>query len=501
MSNIQLLYVKNIISRKKGTVKQQLQFFIALKNIGFDKTVDVLWAGEDGEWKTLSAKFHSSQNQDREFWIAYADLSLSSKQSLPGNIQFAVRYQVSGAQYWDNNNGLNYTSEADSGVRILAQQPVLHIDYSPSLKEGQSHIPVVVAIDKSLASEKVFVHWTTDNWQHSHKSACHFRCDYWNKKHRSNARNPNQYGTQIWYGQIKAAHAFRVQYYFSCEANGNVFWDTNDGLNYHTQRKPLKLMILNLHCYQEEQQDAKFSIIAQAIDKQQVDIVCFQEVAENWNNGEGDWNSNSAKIINDRLPKPFHLYADWSHLGFDKYREGVAILSRYPMSKKEARYVSESDDIYNIHSRKVVAAQIRVPYIGPINVFSVHLSWWEDGFKQQFEKLRQWAAAKKTKYSKATLLCGDFNITAGSEGYQEVVNTHEYEDQYLAANAQGLFEKIFRVNDNYWQNLLTDDYRIDYVFISKDSHLKIVSAQVIFTERDYGRVSDHVGYVMAFEPK
>ncbi len=500
MNNIQLHYVKNIISRRKGIVKQQLTFFIALKNIGFDKTVDVLWAGEDGEWKTLSAKFQSSQQQDKEFWLAHTEFSLSPKQSLPGNIQFALRLQVAGKQYWDNNDGLNYTSEADSGIRVLVQQPVLHFDYSPSLKE-ESHIPVIVGIDKTLAAEKVFVHWTTDNWQHSHKSTCHFRRDYWNKVHRSNARNPNQYGIQIWHGQIKAAHAFRVQYYFSAESRGNIYWDTNDGHNYHAQHKPLKLMILNLHCYQEDHQDAKFSIIARAIAEQQVDIICFQEVAENWNNGEGDWNSNSAKIINDRLPKPYHLYADWSHLGFDKYREGVAILSRYPMSKKQSRYVSESDDIYNIHSRKVVAAQIRVPYIGPINVFSVHLSWWEDGFKQQFEKLRRWAEAKKTKHTKATLLCGDFNIAAGSDGYREIVNTHEYEDQYLAANAHGLFEQIFRVNDAHWQNLLADDYRIDYVFMSKDSCLSVISAQVIFTEQDYGRVSDHVGYLMAFEPK
>ena len=82
-----------------------------------------------------------------------------------------------------------------------------------------------------------------------------------------------------------------------------------------------------------------------------------------------------------------------------------------------------------------------------------------------------------------------------------MVSSNQYEDQYLAANQQGLFEKIFRVNDAHWGNLLTDDYRIDYIFMNKTSDLRVTSARVLFTEADYGLVSDHVGYLMTFEPR
>jgi maltose 6'-phosphate phosphatase len=501
MSEIQLLYVKNVISRKKSIVQQQLYFFMLVENVGYDKAIDVLWAGEDGEWHILTALFHSSQNQSKEYWFAKTTFGLSSHQSLPGNIQFALRYQVSGEQFWDNKGGLNYSSEADSGIELGQNNQLLHIDFKSRLDDSQRIMPVTVAVDKSLNAEKVYVHWTTNNWQHTHKSACDYRRNYWNSSLRSNARNPNQYGVQIWQGQIKTGQAYRLQYFLSCESEGEVFRDTNFGNNYSVSRKQLKVLILNLHCYQEDQQDYKFSQIAKAINELEVDIVCFQEVAENWNDGEGDWDSNSAKIINDRLQEPYHIFTDWSHLGFEKYREGVAILSRYPMSKQEAQYVSNSHDSYSIHSRKLVATQVKVPNIGLINVFSAHLSWWEDGFEEQFERLSDWATAKRTKHTKATLLCGDFNITAGSEGYYKVVNTGEYEDQYLAANSQGLFEKIFRVNDLHWQDYLTDDYRIDYIFMNKTSDLSVVSAQVLFTEKDYGIVSDHCGYIMAFEPK
>ncbi len=501
MAKIQLLYVENVISRKKRRVCQQLNFFLLLDNVSYDKQVDVIWCGEDGIWHNLPAVFHSQAEHGKEYWQASISHYLSARQSLPGNIRFGIRYQCLGNEYWDNNHGSNYSSQADSGV-MLAHNIALHnIGFTETLKSGRKSFSVVVAIDQALHAEKVTIHWTTDNWRHTHKTACRFQCDYWDSKAQSNARNPNQYGAQVWHARIKPGNAFRVQYSICCETKERTLWDNNRGKNYSASHEPLKVLILNLHCYQEDNQDHKFSQIAKAIDEQHIDIVCFQEVAELWNDGAGDWQSNSAKIINDRLHRPYHLYTDWAHRGFDKYREGVAILSKYPLSEQESRYVSDSHDIYHIHSRKVVMAQIRIPYIGIINVFSAHLSWWEDGFQQQFARLQDWANSKADGNLIGTLLCGDFNITAGSSGYQQVVAGNEYEDQYLAANAHGLFEKIFRVNDPHWRHDLADDYRIDYVFLNKTSQLQVISARVLFTEQDYGTVSDHCGYLMAFEPK
>ena len=171
------------------------------------------------------------------------------------------------------------------------------------------------------------------------------------------------------------------------------------------------------------------------------------------------------------------------------------------MLKQESKYVSNSHSAYSIHSRKVVMAQVHVPCMGLINFFSAHLSWWDDGFPEQFKRLSKWAADNQTGDVSGTMLCGDFNITAGSEGYNLVVKSNEYDDQFLAANSHGVFEKIFKVNDPYWQHYLADDYRIDYIFMNKASDLRITSGRVLFTEEDYGRVSDHCGYFMTFEPK
>ena len=500
MDKIQLLYVENSISRKDHEIKQSLTFFMLIENVGYDKHVDVIWSGEDGKWQTIAAQYYSTQGNDKEYWRVQTAITLTEEQSLPGNIQFGLRLRANGLEYWDNKTGLNYSSEADSGIQ-LAQQQIQNIDFANGLSDEQQFVSITVAIDDSFNPQKVTIHWTTDQWKTIQKNPCHSKNNYWDTHCHSNARNPNQYGIELWTGQIENGDSFRLQYIICCENEHQTLWENNQGNNFSFQREQLKVLILNLHCYQEENQDEKFTLIAKAINELEVDIVCFQEVAEYWRDGEGDWESNSAKLINDRLKKPFHLHTDWSHLGFDKFREGVAILSRYPLSDQESRYVSDSHDIYSIHSRKVVMARAHVPYIGAINVFSAHLSWLEDGFQDQFQQLHEWAEEKDNQHNKATLLCGDFNITAGSSGYEWVVDSNNYDDQFLAANEQGVFEKIFRVNDAHWQNLLADDYRIDYIFMNKASALQVTTAKVVFTDQDYGRVSDHCGYFMTFEPK
>ncbi|MFZ4539080.1 endonuclease/exonuclease/phosphatase family protein [Propionivibrio sp.] len=500
MDKINLCYAKSLITRKTKVAQQNLSFVVLLEDIAYEKSVDVTWAGEDGVWHTLPAFYHSSVNHNREYWVASMAFPLASDKSLPGNIQFALRYQVADGEYWDNNQGENYSIQADSGIMAGHDFPILNTGFECSLPDGERILPIAVAIDSALEAQRVTIHWTSDNWKTTHTSPCRFARNHWDTEHLSNARNPNQYGCQIWNAALQVNDAFRVKYKISYDTPQRVMWDDNFGQNYVIQRPLLKVLILNLHCCQEENQDFKLSQIAKAIDEQDVDIVCLQEVAELWNNGMGDWETNTARIINERLKSPCHLVTDWSHIGFDRYREGVAILSKHPIERHEGRYVSNNDDPYSIHSRKVVMAQVRVPHVGSINVFSSHLSWWDDGFPAQFENLRLWAANEHTSASAATMLCGDFNIKAGSKGYQHVVESNEYDDQYLLANSPDIFRTIFEVEDSPWYRYLEKDHRIDYIFLRKGSDLCVTTGREVFSDQDYGRVSDHVGYLMTFVP-
>jgi maltose 6'-phosphate phosphatase len=501
MPAIELLQARNTIARHKQRLQQELVFVMLVENIAYDKLVEVRWAGEDRIWHTLPAAYHGAGGANREVWRAQAIFHPSEDRSLPGDVEFALRYRVAGKEYWDNNGSRNHFSNADSGVLLEQSTQLLNVDFNPALQAGQRHYPITVAVRHSLQPRRVFLHWTTDNWRSTQVAPCFFRRMHWDKARRSSARNPNRYDTSIWISQLNVDDAYRVQYAIACETAQRTIWDDNFGQNYVARRQRLKVLTLNLHCYQEDNQDAKFSQIARAIDDLDIDLVCLQEVGENWSEGHGDWSSNAARIIRDRLRRHYHLHTDWSHLGFDRYREGIAVLSKHGFRMTDAGYVSSSHDVYSINARKVVMVQVDVPYMGLVNIFSAHLSWLSGGFLEQFERLRSWAKHKHGDHLAATLLCGDFNVKAGSEGYQAVVHTREFEDQYLAATSREVFDRVFRRHTDNIARHLAADGRIDYVFMNSHSGLHAVAARELFTSGDhYGRVSDHTGYCVEFEP-
>ena len=467
MNEIQLLYVENVISRKRGAIQQSLTFCVWVRNLAFEKQVEIRWAGEDGAWETLPAVYLAPSGDNGEIWLARASRQAAPTASLPGNIEFVCGLRAAGAEYWSRPEHSNFRCEADSGVNLGPGIRILHVGYLPHLEDDQKTLTIDVAVAASIKPQDVFVDWSDDGWRTKRSTPCFLARDHWDRTQQSNARNPNQYGVQIWTARLRIRDTYRIDYAVGCTTRSGERWDNNRGLNYTARHADLKVLTLNLHCYQEENQDYKLSQIARAINELGIDLVCLQEVAENWNDGQGDWSSNTARIIAERLDRPYHLFVDWTHLGFDNYRESVAILSRFPIRHHEGRYVSASQDVYDIHARKAVLAQVDIPNIGPVNVFSTHLSWWQNDFARQFDTLAAWANGCHTPGTAATIICGDFNSKAGSEGYAHVIQTTDYEDQYLKQTDRKSFDRIFRKRGPDWAGLLADDYRIDYIWVKR----------------------------------
>ncbi len=499
MQPVRLIYVKNIISRTVNGTFQEISFAVGVRNLGYGKRVVIHWCGEDDVWRQTPAEFRCALAEDQEVWVADVAVPLTMESSIPGNIQFAACLERGNEPYWDSRFGQDYRSDADSGAIVFEPVDLRVVGCSPHLSPGLVSLPLEVAVRQEIGPEAVTIHWSVDGWNTRHQAHAYYRRDHWDRSVGSNARNPNRYGWEVWAARIPLQHAYRVEFAVECRSRCGTVWDNHGGLNYRVRRGTLKAMTLNLHTYQEEDQQRKFSQVARAIEELGIDLVCLQEVGEHWNDGAGDWASNAARIINDQLPRPYHLHADWSHLGFDRFREGVAILSRHPFAYVDAGYVSDSQDPFDIHSRKAAMAQVRVPYFGLINVFSAHLSWPSDGFFPQFERLQQWAREKDAPEVSATLLCGDFNIAAGSDAYRHVVDTGEYEDQYLKIAEPAAFQWVFRERQGDAMQVLEKDGRIDFLWLKAGGRLRAVAAEELFTPGRYGRVSDHTGYLVEFE--
>ena len=273
----------------------------------------------------------------------------------------------------------------------------------------------------------------------------------------------------------------------------------------------LTVLTLNMHTYQESNMSAKFAAIARAIQHLQPDIICLQECAQDKNApiagmhyGKTIRTDNMAYIITTMLRAQhgmlYDYYWDWSHYGWDRWEEGVAVLGRYPLARYGSHYVSSNSARSFWKSRNVVYATLATP-LGAINVFSAHLGWWDDGeepYKQQFDNLMRWQRSEQYSKLNATLLCGDFNEAAGSPGYRYSVNSGKLRDCYLTTLPSGMYDSTIGGKIDGWQAGDEDGKRIDYLFMTDNSALRPILAQRIFTEKCYGRVSDHVGVYCYF---
>ncbi len=286
----------------------------------------------------------------------------------------------------------------------------------------------------------------------------------------------------------------------------------------------LSVLTLNLHSYQGldsagvpeseltdelarqrvEAYGPIFDRLSQGVTELDPDIVCLQEVAE-WpvsgKPGEAGFGSSDSNMVHQllsRLPDGRYEYTmDWSHFAWGVWLEGSAILSKYPLNHSESRFISRPGTLPHSNdwkSRNVPMAKLEVQDLGEVSVFSVHAGWWDDPdepFREQFARLLEWVEEVSSS-SELTLLCGDFNVAAGSAGYEYMLEDTGFMDPYAIANPEGFFDATIGAGADGWENS-DDAHRIDYILMNEDSSLEAARARRVFTESEFGRVSDHVG--------
>jgi len=276
----------------------------------------------------------------------------------------------------------------------------------------------------------------------------------------------------------------------------------------------LSLLTLNLHTYEQHPHHCPFDtmhhherevqIIAEAIAQLRVDVVCFQEVGEYMHDplthpyGEGP--SNMAFRICKRLRQwghGFHIHQDWSHIGFLRWREGSAIMSRHPMRHNYSAYVSADCRKDNYMSRNITVSCIDVPWFGLLHIANVHLSWAHHGFFDEYRKLRQLIDSRLHFGVRGDLLVGDFNAPAGEHAYNHIVGNGVYVDQFYELHPQRFYQPSYQGQIDGWKN--SPAKRIDHIFKRNGNPLRVKFMETIFNGDFYPVVSDHFGYLARFE--
>ena len=262
----------------------------------------------------------------------------------------------------------------------------------------------------------------------------------------------------------------------------------------------MKLLTLNTHSYMEVDFEEKLLQLIEMLVQTQPDLIAFQEVNQ----------SLTAVIITPDAfyqpvdHKPPHIKYDnfiyrltqqlktnglqyyWtfatSHVGYDRFDEGLAILSLVPFERVKSVRVSTNDTYADYHRRQILLAEV-----AGLQVYAVHYSWWQDDYAGEWQRTIDTFEAAKTQ-----LLLGDFNNDAGvkNEGY-DLVKSAELQDAFLEAPIKS-GEFTVKAAIDGWETDQSDK-RIDYIFNSRG---KVARYEVVFDGENYPVISDHFGILV-----
>lgn len=260
----------------------------------------------------------------------------------------------------------------------------------------------------------------------------------------------------------------------------------------------MKLLTLNCHSWQEKNQLEKIKYLAKTIVEEKYDVIALQEVSQKLNDGKGITKENYVSVLLDELKmlgnEEYDYFWDMSHIGYDIYEEGLAILTKHKISNKESFFITNGTDIKNYKTRKIVKADIVIQ--DEVYTFlSCHLGWWHDEdepFKDQVSSLMN-----KLNKDKKTFLMGDFNNNAfvSNEGYDYLLSQGLYDTYKLAKEKDNGITVPGKIDG--WSNC-SEEKRLDLIFTNfKDVDVK--TSKVIFNGSNKKVVSDHYGVEVILE--
>lgn len=269
----------------------------------------------------------------------------------------------------------------------------------------------------------------------------------------------------------------------------------------------MKLLTCNTHSIVEENYEKKLSYFVEWVYKNDYDIIALQEVNQSRDNSTMDLNDLSNFFTNDKnisIKDNNHLlrviqlletkgkkyYWTWTpiKLGYEKYDEGIGILSKYKPIEIKEFYLTKNKSYNNWKVRKAIGIKVNINGINKW-FFSIHAGWWNDNeedFKYQLTKLNH----ELNNINEEIYLMGDFNNPSQikNEGYCEVLKSGWY-DTYELAEKKDNGITVSGLIDGWKEHKNLNEMRIDFIFKKNNNKTKI--SKVVFNGKIGEIISDH----------
>lgn len=268
----------------------------------------------------------------------------------------------------------------------------------------------------------------------------------------------------------------------------------------------MKLLTINTHSLLEADYERKCEIFADALVRHRPDIIAMQEAnqsiispiaapAENFICTDKAiplrQDNHALKIVSMLASRGLDYNCVWlpAKLGYEKYDEGLAILSRRCIDDAYSVLLSKKNDYQSWKTRKALIMRTDKVWF-----YNVHMGWWDDKeepFEAQWNRL-----CDHTKMHKDVqiFLMGDFNSPANEKnrGYDLILSSG-WHDTYTLASKKGNGYTVSGKIDG-WADKDGGKKRIDYIFTNQKISAK--SSRVIFDGKNEAQISDHFGVIV-----
>ncbi|MGD7043255.1 endonuclease/exonuclease/phosphatase family protein [Jeotgalibacillus proteolyticus] len=258
----------------------------------------------------------------------------------------------------------------------------------------------------------------------------------------------------------------------------------------------MRLLTLNCHSWQEENQEEKLDILAKTIVDNDYDVIALQEVSQK-DASDAKLDEHYGYVLLDRLKalgrKEDEMVWTFSHYSYGTQAEGLAILTRLPIVRTSEFFITGSHDPDVWKTRSIVRATVLYEK-QEIDLYSCHLGWWSDTdepYQDQVDRLME-----QVDPERLSVLLGDFNNDAGikGEGYTYLLKKGLF-DTYTLAKEKDSGVTVPGKIDGWSKN--EQQLRIDFILTNQP--LPVAYSRVIFNGENQPIVSDHFGVEVELE--
>ncbi len=257
----------------------------------------------------------------------------------------------------------------------------------------------------------------------------------------------------------------------------------------------MKILTINTHSHIEDNYETKLDIFIDAVYRLRPDIIAMQEVNQAKTSdvvalGRGfdvRCDNHALRVTNVlcELGLNYHYFWHGIKTAYDRFEEGLAIITHLPVKETDNVLISKNDDASDWRTRYALGINVGNEWF-----YSIHTGRYDDSvepFSEQWERFNTHVWEKERVW-----VMGDFNCDSGSSGYKEVISSGWY-DTFCMAKERDTGVTVRGAIDG-WRDGAVTDMRIDYIFTNRKIPVK--SSKVIFNGVNEEKVSDHYGVLV-----